>query len=53
MLHVLEWVAWVAYLPGWCASMGGVGGVLEWVACKSGWRGWRARVGTGLAWVVC
>ena len=53
VLHVLEWVAWVARLPGWRASMGGVGGVLEWVACKSGWRGWHARVGSGLARVVC
>ena len=30
---VLFVLAWVACLRGWCASVGGVGGVLVWVAC--------------------
>ena len=33
VLFVLAWVAWVACLRGWRASMGDVGGVLAWVAC--------------------
>ena len=38
VLFVLAWVAWVACLCGWRAS---VGGVLAWVACYCGCRGWR------------
>ena len=38
VLFVLAWVAWVACLCGWRAS---VGGVLAWVACMRGCRGWR------------
>ena len=50
VLFVLAWVAW---LHGWGASVGGIGGVLAWVTC---WCGWRASVGglSGvLVWVAC
>ena len=30
---VLTSVEWVACLPGWYVSMGGMGGVLAWVLC--------------------
>ena len=33
VLFVLAWVARVACLRGWRASMGGVGRVLAWVVC--------------------
>ena len=33
VLFVLAWVAWVACLCEWHASMGDVGDVLVWVAC--------------------
>ena len=33
VLFVLAWVARVACLRGWRASVGGVGGVLAWVVC--------------------
>ena len=42
VLFVLAWVAWVARLRGWCASVGALGACL---------RGWRARMGGVLAWV--
>ena len=54
---VLVWVAWMACLLGWSAS---IGGVLAWVACQRGWCGWSDSVGDvgdvgkvsdGLAWV--
>ena len=58
-LFVLAWVAWVARLRGWCASVGALGGVLAWVACSRGWRacvgGWCSSVGdvgSVLAWVM-
>ena len=42
---LLSWMAWVAYLRGWCASVGSVGGMLASVAWV-GWvvylRGWHA-----------
>ena len=43
-------------LRGWCASVGGVGGVLAWVACKGGWRGQHATMDgmvSVLTWVAC
>ena len=33
VLFLLAWVARVACLRGWRASVGGVGGVLAWVVC--------------------
>ena len=56
VLFALPWLAWVACLRGWCASVGDVGGVLAWVACQRGWRGWRGWhvcVDGVLAWVAC
>ena len=56
MLFVLAWVAWVACLRGWRASVGDVGGVLAWVVWVACLRGWRANEGyvVGvLAWVTC
>ena len=49
-LFVLAWAAWVEYLRGWSASVGGVGGVLVWQRASVGDVGWvLARV----AWVAC
>ena len=56
VLFALAWVAWVACLRGWRASMGGVDGVLAWVAwvaCLRGWRDSVGGVGGVLAWVAC
>ena len=56
MLFVLAWVAWVACLRGWCASVGDVVGVLAcvvWVACLRGWRANEGYVVGVLAWVTC
>ena len=39
MGRVLKWVAWVACLPGWRASVGDVGGVLALVALVACLRG--------------
>ena len=33
---MLAWMAWVACLCGWRASVGSVGGVLAWVTCWLG-----------------
>ena len=30
---MLAWVPWVMRLRGWCASVGGMDGMLAWVAC--------------------
>ena len=67
VLFVLAWVACVACLCEWHASVGGVGdvlvwwhvsvgGLLAWVAWVAYLRGWRASVGVVvgvLAWVAC
>ena len=56
MLFVLAWVAWVACLRGWRASMGDVGNMLAWVTWVTCLREWCASVGgVGgvLAWVAC
>ena len=45
VLYVLAWVARVACLRGWLASVGGVSGVFACVACLREWRGWRANLG--------
>ena len=56
LLFVLVWVAWVACLHGWRASVGDVGGVLTWVACLRGLRASVCSVGGlcgVLKWVAC
>ena len=64
VLFMLAWVAWVACLRGWFASVGDMDGVLAWVACQRAsvggmfawvacYRGWRACVGRVLARVAC
>ena len=40
MLFVLAWVVQVVCLRGWCANVGGTGGVLAcvvWVTCLREW----------------
>ena len=47
---VLYVLAWVACLREWCASMGGMGGMLAWVMWVACLCGWHASV---LAWMTC